>query len=151
MENVYKPGTLVHELKSQMIDAAAADPAAAPATAARPVAPTGSRAKFTHVRATGAGTSRVGAASERGQVLALITAAGTAGVTLADLDAALGKSARGHVQKLIDREHVQTINLPADPPRTNVGSDGLSDQDSAAMDADAKAAFEANQDVKNVD
>lgn len=101
MENIYKPGTLAAKLAAEI------EERAAPREPSKQVKP---RAKFTRVRFTAGGTSRVQAGSIRGKVFDAIKAAGKAGTTLEALDALIGSSSRGYVQKLAEKGHVEMIN-----------------------------------------
>lgn len=115
MENVYKPGSLAHELKSAIITQEASEGVALLDGRRAPAESSKTREKFTHIRATTRGVSKVQASSIRGAVLSLIRAAGPEGITLEALDELAGVSSRGYVQKLIDKDHVETVPLPAGP------------------------------------
>lgn len=72
-----------------------------------PKEPGAARRRFEAVRYNGAGFSAVRADSTRGKVLAAIKAAAPGIVKIDDLDKQLGLSTRGHVQKLLDKHHVE--------------------------------------------
>lgn len=100
MKNAYPAGTLLRQLADEIEERT--EPRS-------PATEKVTRRKFTRIRATGRGTSKMQAGSDRYRVYCAIQAAGGAGITYAELDEKLGLVSRGHVQKLIDKDHVEPI------------------------------------------
>lgn len=82
--------------------------AAAPAQPAEPKK-RGPRVKINRVRARTDGTSRLQPASTRHAVFTQVAAAGAAGITVEALDAAMGFATRPHLQKLLEKDHIEVI------------------------------------------
>lgn len=93
----FPAGTLAAELQ-----------AAAPARPAEPKK-RGPRLKINRVRARTDGTSRLQPASTRHAIFTRVAAAGAAGITVEALDAAMGLATRPHLQKLLEKNHIEVI------------------------------------------
>jgi hypothetical protein len=103
VDNPYKPGTLTHALH----EACAATEPIAP-LAAQTVRP--KRITIQRIRATGTGQSKPQAASARRAVLDWIAAQPEASATVADLEAHFAAPCRGHVQKLVEKGHLEVLS-----------------------------------------
>lgn len=99
---VFTPGSLADQLDKASIHALPIVPRAKKAAAA-PAVP---RSALMFVRSTGAGKSKVQAASVRGAVLAHIVASAGVPVAVAELDAKFNCNTKGFLQKLIEMNHV---------------------------------------------
>lgn len=95
--NKMKPQTLMEQL-------AAAAAAAQPIEKKKEPTP---RKKIVRVRATGAGLSALQPSSVRAKILAHIAAQPNKSATVEELDAAFNTSTRGHLQKLIEKQHLE--------------------------------------------
>ena len=93
----FPAGTLAAELQ-----------AAAPAQPAEPKK-RGPRVKINRVRARADGTSRLQPNSTRHAIFAQVAAAGEEGIAVEALDAATGLSTRPHLQKLLEKDHIEVI------------------------------------------
>lgn len=98
-------------MAAQLAQAAARAPAAPRARA--PAAP--ARPALTAVKATGAGTSKVQAASVRAAVLAFIQAQPGGRATVAAIDAHFKTNTRGHLQKLMKKNHITPDETAPNP------------------------------------
>jgi len=104
--NPYQMGSMAHQLwaTARLCQPIAPRPKAPAAEPREPGAP---KRRFEGVRFSPLGVSSVRESSQRGQVLAAIKASAP-GVALIDaLDKQLGFPTRGHVQKLLDKGHVE--------------------------------------------
>jgi deoxyribonuclease (pyrimidine dimer) len=77
------------------------------ASAPKPPEGVAQRRPIVRVRATGEGRSNLQAASIRAKIMAHIATMPNKTATVAELDAALGVSTRGHLQKLIQKNHLE--------------------------------------------
>lgn len=93
----YPAGTIAAELKAARRPRPADDQVAPPP-----------RAKIHRVRATGAGTSKLQSGSARAAILSHIPSSAT-GITVEALDEATGMNTRPHLQKLLERGHIEAI------------------------------------------
>lgn len=102
-QNPYKPGTMAHSLwvATSSVERHKAQERK-PASGPRP-----SKTTFTAVRATTTGTSKLQAASARTAVFRWIQAQKADAVTLEACIAAHGPGARGHIQKLLEKGHLE--------------------------------------------
>lgn len=100
-ENPYKLATLAHALWTACRNAPTIEPRA-PRSSPAP------RTRIESVRATGRGESHPQKTSRRRAVLDWIVAQPDGVATIAALEAAFpGEPVRGHVQKLIDKNHLE--------------------------------------------
>lgn len=111
MENKYEPGTLAAELSAQI------EPETKPRAAVKPP----KRRKVTRVRAISEG-ERMQKKSQRYAVFTAIVAAGSEGISVADLDAQMELNTSPFIQKLLAAGHVESIEegLSHDQAESNV-------------------------------
>lgn len=93
----YPEGTVAAELKKQR--------RAEPTEDQKAPAP---RAKIEKVRATGEGTSKLQSTSVRAAILSHIPST-EAGITVEALDAICGRNTRPHLQKLLEKNHIEVL------------------------------------------
>lgn len=100
-QNPFKPGTLAHQLwiATQAMKPIEPRPKRQPSSEPRK--------KILAVRATGAGESKPHASSRRRAVLEFVRSRENGTATLAEIDAHFGEPCRGHVQKLIEKNHLE--------------------------------------------
>lgn len=107
--NPYKEGTMSHSLHEACEKAAPIVPRPKKAEAVKAgAAPAAAPRKFSFVRPTFAGTSKVQANSNRAAVLACVNTH-PEGVTVEALDAYFCYATRGYLQKLIEKNHVVPV------------------------------------------
>lgn len=107
--NPFKPGTMAHGLWVATKSAEANDPARVKKAPKAKTEPSKPRRTELVVKATFAGVSKVQAASTRAKVLAYIQHSPDATANLVVIDAAIGESTRGYIQKLIEMKHLEVV------------------------------------------
>ena len=110
--NPFQVGTLAHGLWTASRNCKPIEP-----PPKVPRAKPGAKAAFTAVRATFAGKSKPQEGSIRNSVLHAIQAAPNRTITVAALEAQFEQPVRGFLQKLIEKEHIVTIDPDAAEPK----------------------------------
>lgn len=105
--NPYAEGTMSHALHEEIARQAPIAPR--PKKAELPPEQQAPRVTLDRVRATNAGTSRVQEGSVRGAVLRAVRAAPGGVITVLALEELLKQPVRGHLQKLIEKGHVEPV------------------------------------------
>ncbi|CAB4165053.1 hypothetical protein UFOVP815_9 [uncultured Caudovirales phage] len=109
-ENPFKPGTMAHQLWVAT-KSLAANTAPREKRAPKPKSDAPAKRRIgLVVRATMAGKSKIHANSKRAAILKHIQAAPACTVSIADLDAAFGEPTRGYVHKLIEMNHLESVD-----------------------------------------
>lgn len=110
-QNPFQPGTLAHSL---WVASRSATPIERkPRPQARQKAPDGKRsARLDWVLATGCGTTSLQAGAVRTQVLKFLASQPGGKARVETLEAHFGFPCRGHLQKMIERDHVRPCNPP---------------------------------------
>ena len=108
-ENPFKPGTLAYNLWVATKSAEANDPARIKKAPKAKTEPSKPRNKELVVKATFAGLSKIQAGSKRAAVLKYVQEAPECTATLVALDAAIGETTRGYVQKLVEMKHLEVL------------------------------------------
>lgn len=103
--NPYAPGTMSHKLHEEI---SAQQPIAARVRKA-PITPGGQRFVIRKVRATMAGTTKPQASSVRNQVLMFIQNLPDQTATIQALEEHFQQPVRGHLQKLIEKNHLVVV------------------------------------------
>ncbi len=99
-ERNFPAGSLAAKLQGEIA-------AQAPIKKPDPAAPKAPRKRIDKVRATGKGTTKLQSASARAKIMAHIEALADKTCTLEELEKSLGFPCRGHLQKLVETQHLE--------------------------------------------